>query len=624
MNDNINIPDSNITTNLTFRQLVLMNMQQLTNFPYIENDFDALTDYELLCLVVKFLNDVIANQNEQNDSITRMYNSFLALQDYVNNTKDELEDAFNDLNNYVRDYFANLDVQDEINNKLDEMLESGALEQIIEQFLRLTALICFDSVDDMKLSINLTNGSYAQTLGFYEKGDEGSALYKIRKITNDDVINNMDIIEMSDSSNELIAELVSDKNNIFCYGVTADDSNNNNADIINYVIEKYSYVYSDKDFTINDTIEINDINKQFDFTNITYTGNNVGVLVNNHDIIINGNTLSSSNDGIKLGNDTVVLNCKININRINAEHDGITIGGSAGVQGTTFNINQINYKNHGVYFDLYNSYAGQLTFYGTNFTDLSNIQGDNFAIYMDTSQHECTGLTMYNVSFEGSKGGIFVTSSTFKYLEHLHIYGARLAEMSFNHNKKALKLVSGDIGNNVKGNFDFDMAQPSAFDLTEYHAYSRNALEFNGAFRTALSEDLFSTKAVANYGGIVFTEHSRGCFYVAGNDQVLTKLYDQIFVGSGTGTSIKFNNMPDVNQLNVKPVRIYINSDLVTKIYIVAKDTNQLRYEASCARDDIFEFYPSAIYTGYGYDGYVVKYKKSDNSISTSRVAANY
>lgn len=134
MQENINIPDSNITTNLTFRKLVLMNMQQLTNFPYIEKDFDALTDYELLSLVVKYLNDVIDNQNEQNDSITRMYNSFLALQEYVNNTKDTLEDAFNELDDYVRNYFANLDVQDEINNKLDEMYEDGQIDEIINRF----------------------------------------------------------------------------------------------------------------------------------------------------------------------------------------------------------------------------------------------------------------------------------------------------------------------------------------------------------------------------------------------------------------------------------------------------------------------------------------------------------
>lgn len=209
MQGNVNIPDSTITTNLSFRQLVLMNMQQLTNFPYIEKDFDALTDYELLCLVVKYLNDVIANQNEQNNSITRMYESFLALQDYVNNTKDELEDAFNNLDDYVRNYFDNLDVQDEINNKLDQMLEDGVLEQIIEQFLQLTSLICFDNVADMKSSVNLANGSYAKTLGYHNINDDGGATYKIRTITNDDVVDEKFIIALND--NTLIAELIYNK-----------------------------------------------------------------------------------------------------------------------------------------------------------------------------------------------------------------------------------------------------------------------------------------------------------------------------------------------------------------------------------------------------------------------------
>lgn len=179
MQGNVNIPDSTITTNLTFRQLVLMNMQQLTNFPYIEKDFDALTDYELLCLVVKFLNDVIANQNEQNDSITRMYESFLALQDYVNDTKDELEDAFNNLDNYVRNYFDNLDVQEEINNKLDQMLEDGVLTEIIQQFLQSTAIWGFDTLSDLQQATNLISGSFAKTLGYYTINDGGGCLYKI-------------------------------------------------------------------------------------------------------------------------------------------------------------------------------------------------------------------------------------------------------------------------------------------------------------------------------------------------------------------------------------------------------------------------------------------------------------
>ena len=260
MQENINIPDSEITTNLSFRQLVLMNMQQLTNFPYIEKDFDALTDYELLCLVVKFLNDVIANQNEQNASITRMYQSFLALQDYVNNTKDELETAFNNLDNYVRNYFDNLDVQEEINNKLDQMLEDGVLEQIIEQFIQSSALWCFDTVSDMKLATNLINGSYAKTLGYSNINDGGSSLYKIRTKTNEDVIDEKTIIALSDST--IVAELINNKiNNIKVF----------NDDIITAI--KNSEVLYLNNTTYNVTV-----NETIAKTNIHIIGN--GAIIN--------------------------------------------------------------------------------------------------------------------------------------------------------------------------------------------------------------------------------------------------------------------------------------------------------------------------------------------------------
>ena len=229
MQENINIPDSTITSALTFRNLVLMNMQQLTNFPYIEKDFDALTDYELLCLVVKYLNDVIANQNEQNDSITSMYESFLALQTYVNNTKDTLEDAFNTLDDYVRNYFANLDVQDEINNKLDQMLEDGVLEQIIEQFLQSTAIWCFNTVADMKSATNLVNGSTARTLGYYSISDGGGALYHIT-----DTESLTDFQEEL-SSNLYATLLINDEVNVKQLGAYGDDTHDDTTIIRNAI-----------------------------------------------------------------------------------------------------------------------------------------------------------------------------------------------------------------------------------------------------------------------------------------------------------------------------------------------------------------------------------------------------
>ncbi|MBO7044024.1 hypothetical protein J6W34_05760, partial [bacterium] len=133
----------------------------LKNFPFIEADFDAITNYELLCKIVEYLNNVIASQNETMENVQ------------------ELSTAFNQLYDYVNNYFDNLDVQEEINNKLDEMVEQGTLQEIIAEYLNSKAIFCYDSVSDMKEATNLIDGSYAKTLGYYEVNDGGSDTYKI-------------------------------------------------------------------------------------------------------------------------------------------------------------------------------------------------------------------------------------------------------------------------------------------------------------------------------------------------------------------------------------------------------------------------------------------------------------
>ena len=52
----------------------------------------------------------------------------------------ELQDLYIELKNYVDNYFTNLDVQEEINNKLDEMAEDGTLENIIADFTTIPEL----------------------------------------------------------------------------------------------------------------------------------------------------------------------------------------------------------------------------------------------------------------------------------------------------------------------------------------------------------------------------------------------------------------------------------------------------------------------------------------------------
>ena len=92
-----------------FIKLTPFKMQVLQSFPFIDEDFDAITNYELLCKVVEYLNKTVDNVDLLNEKVEEFEN-----------------------------YFNNLDVQEEINNKLDEMAEDGTLADIINQDLLAT------------------------------------------------------------------------------------------------------------------------------------------------------------------------------------------------------------------------------------------------------------------------------------------------------------------------------------------------------------------------------------------------------------------------------------------------------------------------------------------------------
>lgn len=97
--------------NLTPFQLFCCN-----NFPFIEETFDSLTTYKMLCKIVGYLQDeIIPNV------------------DNIGNSQNEVIGKFNELKSFVDNYFNNLDVQDEINKKLDTMATDGTLENIINQ-----------------------------------------------------------------------------------------------------------------------------------------------------------------------------------------------------------------------------------------------------------------------------------------------------------------------------------------------------------------------------------------------------------------------------------------------------------------------------------------------------------
>lgn len=132
----------------------------LSNFPYIEQDFDALTNYEIICKMTTYLNKIVENTNCMNDNVN------------------SLADAFNNLKNYVDSQFENLNLEDEVNAKIDEMVESGKFAEILGNFINDNIPKFYSNVETLKES-NLQENAIVVTLGYYNPGDSGNATYLI-------------------------------------------------------------------------------------------------------------------------------------------------------------------------------------------------------------------------------------------------------------------------------------------------------------------------------------------------------------------------------------------------------------------------------------------------------------
>lgn len=152
----------------------------LNNFPFLEADFDALTDYQLFCKLGKEINDLITKMNE------------LGIE------TENLSKAFTDLQTYINNYFDNLDVQEEINTKLNEMAESGELQDIINQYLQLAGIFTYNNIDEMKSAVNLTENSKCCVFGNKEINDGGFNFYNVKNTT-DLIVDNKSVIKLNNN-----------------------------------------------------------------------------------------------------------------------------------------------------------------------------------------------------------------------------------------------------------------------------------------------------------------------------------------------------------------------------------------------------------------------------------------
>lgn len=191
---------------------------------------DSMSYYETLLWLIKFLKDEVVPT--------------------VNNNSQVVEE----LQEFVDHYFDNLDVQDEINNKLDDMAEKGILQEIISEYLNSKAIFGYDTVADMKQATNLINGSYARTLGYYTKNDNGGALYKIRTITSED-IDNVLLIPINE---ELVAELIVNNETINAKQIGCKTDGTDNSVILNNYFEKnlnYKLYFPSGEYAISNEID---------------------------------------------------------------------------------------------------------------------------------------------------------------------------------------------------------------------------------------------------------------------------------------------------------------------------------------------------------------------------------
>lgn len=295
---------------------------------------DSMSYYECIAWLVKYLEtEVIPTVNNNAEAVA------------------ELQAAYVELKNYVDNYFDNLDVQEEINNKLDQMAEDGVLADIIAAYIQLRGILAYDTVNDLKIADNLSDGSFAETYGFYDINDGGSAKYKVRQITNDDIVDEKFIIALADDN--LIAELITDD----LVNVCQVGGQQNFSTVCNYLLSAGKSVYVPVgSYTANNTIIINNDNLKFicdgevEFT----TENSTFFSIQNQRAIVKFNkkiTCPTNSVAIEVcGGNHQVRYCDVYAHYIYTSSIGILINpnGGIGASANTFKWDRINASDAGI------------------------------------------------------------------------------------------------------------------------------------------------------------------------------------------------------------------------------------------------------------------------------------
>lgn len=255
---------------------------------------DSLSYYELLCKVVNYLNDVIENVDGLKIDI------------------DKLLATYGELENYVNNYFNNLDAQKEINTKLDSMVSDGTLAEIINEHIfneinqevsnltnevgtikndiaDINSFKNYPNIEALK-NADLKIGETALTSSYFENGVGGGTYDIVSKnnITADDG----KYVELTNGNIAVLRETPTPER----YGIT---ESNCTVDRINSLLKNQRVNFNGQVYTIDGGIKIlNNCDIYGDVTFILNGGENTdGLLIGKESEFEIVGTISSINKG---------------------------------------------------------------------------------------------------------------------------------------------------------------------------------------------------------------------------------------------------------------------------------------------------------------------------------------
>ena len=140
--------------------------------------------YARVNMLIRMFNKLSKNTKEEIERFEGEVNTEIeTFERDVNATVADYIERFNTLYSYVHDYFDNLDVQQEINNKLEVMATDGTLQTLINNYIQPKVIWSYDTLADLQADDNLVAGDFVETYGYYAKGDKGGAKYIISDTT---------------------------------------------------------------------------------------------------------------------------------------------------------------------------------------------------------------------------------------------------------------------------------------------------------------------------------------------------------------------------------------------------------------------------------------------------------